>query len=409
MNSFFHSQDSFGDKISRELGLLSAAGQGIVDAGAEAWQNKGESALKIGGGALGGAALALVSNKAGLLGKVILAGSAVSFGLELARRGTDVAGAVVETWSSGDRFAQNKKLVGDSIGTFLVDGVLMSAGGYAGARITSNSTVNAFLKKGVGEVQARLPSAVVWREERLLDTLASYHPGTAQHSRRVGSLSKEIAKELGLSTRQKVVSAHAGKMHDIGKLETPKQILMEDGHLTAAERAVMEQHTAHTYTKLEKLNYPQRLAETPKVAAGHHENIDGSGYHRGLKGDEVTIEMRVLKVADEWDALTQPRDYKGRWPIPTVQSALQEEVAAGHIDGKVLNALYHVPAAKVLKIMNNGTQPPNTGWLRGVSLQRFLDVAAYGLQQRAGDPSFRSILDFVYKPPTLNNLAVVSH
>jgi HD-GYP domain len=133
------------------------------------------------------------------------------------------------------------------------------------------------------------------------------------------------------------------------------------------------------------------------VAAGHHENIDGSGYYRGLKGDEVTVEMRVLKVADEWDALTQSRDYKGRWPLPKVQKALQDEVAAGHIDGKVLEALYHVPAANVLEIMNNGAQPPYTGWLRGVSLQRFLDVAVYGGRQRAGEPRFGSILDFVYK------------
>jgi HD-GYP domain-containing protein (c-di-GMP phosphodiesterase class II) len=397
-------EDKFGDKVSREFELVGAAGQGILNAASDAWENKGESALKIGGGLVAGAAIGLVSSKGGLLGKVVGTAALVSLGLQVAQKGTEVGGAMVETWTSPERLEENKTLVGNSIGSFVVDGLLMSAGGYAGARFSASPTVQGLASKGWGEIQARLPARVFWKEEKLMSELAAFHSGTAEHSRRVGSLSKLISEELGMSTRQQVVVQHAGKMHDVGKLEVPHSIVSKPGELTAIERKMMEVHTASTFRRLDELHYPRRFAETPKVAAGHHESIDGSGYHLGLKGDQVTAEMRVLKVADEWDALTSARDYKPRWPIQQVESALQSEVTAGHMDGQILSAFYRTPAAKVLEIMSNGKVHAQS-WMQDVSLRRLLDVAVYGAQQRTGEPSFRAFFDQVYGHPSLRPAA----
>lgn len=402
-SSSYDYQDSFGDKVSREFELLGAAGQGIANAASDAWDNKGESALKIGGGLVVGAAIGLVSGRGGLLAKVVGTAAAVSFGLELANRGAEVGGAMINTWNSPERLQEHKSLVGNSIGSFVVDGLLMSAGGYAGARLGANPTVQGLGSKGWTELQARLPARVFWKEEKLMGELARFHGGTAEHSRRVSSLSKLISEEIGMNARQQVVVEHAGKMHDIGKLDVPHSLLTKKGDLTPVERKMMEVHTGRTFARLDELHYPRRFEETPRVAAGHHENIDGSGYHLGLKGDEVTHEMRVLKIADEWDALTSARDYKPRWPIPKVESALQSEVRAGHVDGQILKGFYQIPAAKVLEIMSNGTGSAPS-WLQDVSLRRFLDVAVYGAAQRAGEPSFRAFFNQVYGTPGRQNL-----
>jgi HD-GYP domain-containing protein (c-di-GMP phosphodiesterase class II) len=160
---------------------------------------------------------------------------------------------------------------------------------------------------------------------------------TGRHLRRMSRFSGILAQGIGLSFQEAEDIRYAAPLHDIGKVAIPDTILRKPGKLTVEEFEEMKKHTVYGAKML--ANAESRLLRlAAKVAVGHHEWYNGSGYPYGLKGDMISLEARVVTVADVFDALSSKRVYKGEW---TVEDALKyiEERAGKQFDPKVVAAL----------------------------------------------------------------------
>jgi len=156
----------------------------------------------------------------------------------------------------------------------------------------------------------------------LIDALAltveTRDPYTAGHQRRVTNLARAIAKEMDLSEDQIDGIRMAGVIHDLGKISVPAEILTRPGKLTPLEFSLIKTHPQVAYDILKTIEFPWPVAE---IVYQHHEKIDGSGYPRGLRGDEILIEARILTVADVVEAMSSHRPYRASLGI---ESSLDE-------------------------------------------------------------------------------------
>ncbi|PYT05584.1 MAG: hypothetical protein DMF60_11450, partial [Acidobacteria bacterium] len=132
---------------------------------------------------------------------------------------------------------------------------------------------------------------------------------TAGHSERVGVIASGVARQLGLNEADARAVYYAGLLHDYGKIGVRDDVLLKPAKLTAEEYEHIKQHPQHTYRLLSKMRFPEDLADVPLVAASHHERWDGSGYPRGLKGEQIPLGSRIVAIADAYDAITEERGY----------------------------------------------------------------------------------------------------
>jgi putative nucleotidyltransferase with HDIG domain len=130
---------------------------------------------------------------------------------------------------------------------------------------------------------------------------------TAGHSQRVCRYSLEIARALGWSESQLGSLARGAYLHDIGKLGIPDGILLKPGPLTDKERNAMQRHVEIGFSLVADIAF---LADAAEMILAHHERYDGSGYPRGLKGNEILPSARIFAVADSFDAITSDRPYR---------------------------------------------------------------------------------------------------
>ncbi len=159
-------------------------------------------------------------------------------------------------------------------------------------------------------------------------------PFTAQHSARVGCLAKHIATRYGLFDEQCQKIEIAGFLHDIGKLRTPDNILEKPGKLTETERSIMNQHSYETF---EILRHIKGLEEVSAWAAFHHEGLNGTGYPFHPREKDLSIEARIIAVADVFQALVQDRPYRKGMPLVKVLSILNEFVESGKLDEAIVD------------------------------------------------------------------------
>jgi len=147
----------------------------------------------------------------------------------------------------------------------------------------------------------------------ILGSVAEGHSKeTTLHVQRVSQFSYLLAKLFGMSVDEASLLKNAASLHDIGKIAIPSHILHKDGSLTKSEYKEMRKHASLGSTILENSSLP--LFKAAKiVAAQHHEKYDGSGYPKGLKGEEIHIYGRIVALADVFDALMFKRSYKDEW------------------------------------------------------------------------------------------------
>jgi PAS domain S-box-containing protein/putative nucleotidyltransferase with HDIG domain len=158
--------------------------------------------------------------------------------------------------------------------------------------------------------------------EQTVESLASIaemrDPYTAGHQVRVASLACRIASEIGIPAEQIGVIRTAAMLHDIGKIVVPPEILNKPGRLSAPERSLVEGHAQASYDILKTIEFEFPIAE---IIWQHHEKLDGSGYPRGLSGDSILKEARILTVADIVEAMVSHRPYR---PALSLKTALEE-------------------------------------------------------------------------------------
>jgi PAS domain S-box-containing protein len=157
---------------------------------------------------------------------------------------------------------------------------------------------------------------------------------TEGHSRRVTELTVRLARAFSLPSEVLAHIRRGALLHDIGKMGVPDHILLKPGKLTPEEWAIMQQHPALAYQLLAPITFLRPALDIPYC---HHEKWDGSGYPRGLKGDEIPLAARLFAVVDVWDALGSDRPYRAAWP----PDQIREHILAGsgtHFDPQVVEA-----------------------------------------------------------------------
>jgi len=147
---------------------------------------------------------------------------------------------------------------------------------------------------------------------------------TGNHVKRVAEYSKLLALKYGLKLEEAELLKQASPMHDIGKVGIPDAILNKPAKLNSQEWKVMQTHAELGYEML-KHSDREILKAAAIVAMTHHEKFDGSGYPKGLRGDEIHIYGRITAVADVFDALGSDRVYKKAWKIDEILELLKEE------------------------------------------------------------------------------------
>jgi putative nucleotidyltransferase with HDIG domain len=138
-------------------------------------------------------------------------------------------------------------------------------------------------------------------------TVENKDPYTAGHQRRVADLSMGIGREMNLDNTKLDELRVAALLHDIGKIYIPSEILNKPGKLKPIEFQLIKLHAEDGYTTLKNIEFPWPIAE---IVFEHHERCDGSGYPRGLRGDEILLTARILAVADVVEAITSMRPYR---------------------------------------------------------------------------------------------------
>lgn len=151
----------------------------------------------------------------------------------------------------------------------------------------------------------------------------SKSPYTSGHSERVTVFTDLIAEEMDYDAEQRRWLRRAALLHDIGKLGISNSILDKPDKLTNDEFREIKKHPVYSEQILANIRVFARLAP---VAGGHHERLDGKGYPNGLKGDEISMETRIVTVADIFDALTAERPYRKAMPVAKALSIMAGEV-----------------------------------------------------------------------------------
>jgi putative nucleotidyltransferase with HDIG domain len=161
---------------------------------------------------------------------------------------------------------------------------------------------------------------------------------TEGHSERVTNLTVRLAKAMGISGEALVNIRRGALLHDIGKMGTPDGILHKNGPLDGEERRIIEKHPQDAYNMLYQIEYLRSALEVPYC---HHEKWDGTGYPRGLKGEEIPISARMFAIVDVYDALISDRPYRKAWPLEEVIKHVQEQKGT-HFDPLVVDAFLNL-------------------------------------------------------------------
>ncbi|HWP97130.1 MAG TPA: HD domain-containing phosphohydrolase [Syntrophomonadaceae bacterium] len=166
---------------------------------------------------------------------------------------------------------------------------------------------------------------------RTLDAKDRYTEG---HTERVSQYSIFLGERLGFSDKRLETLRIGALIHDIGKIGIDQNILNKPGKLTDEERHHIEMHPSLGQQICSPL---KALHEVEEIIRGHHEKLDGSGYPDGLKGEEISLETRIVTIADIFDALTTERSYRKALPVDRAMEIMKLEAAQGKLDAQLFH------------------------------------------------------------------------
>src|SRR5436309_3163969 len=191
------------------------------------------------------------------------------------------------------------------------------------------------LRKAMGNLERSYDITL----EALGDALDLKDAETEGHSKRVTAFTIAMARAMGLPPEKIRIIARGAFLHDIGKMAIPDAILRKPGPLTKDETAIMQEHALRGYQMLRKIPF---LSEASEIVYSHQEKFDGTGYPRGLKGEEIPLGARIFSVADTLDAITSDRPYR---PAQTFAAARIEITKFGgtQFDPKVVEIFVAMP------------------------------------------------------------------
>ena len=173
--------------------------------------------------------------------------------------------------------------------------------------IMRNISLRKEAEEAIRTSKERLKEVLFGATKALIGIIEERDPYTRGHSEGVARLAVAIGQRMGLSHEEITGLYIAGLLHDVGKVAIPLEILVKPGKLEEKETALIREHPTLGYEVLKEIDFPWPVA---LVALQHHERLDGSGYPKGLKGKEITLEARIIAVADVLDAMSHHRPYR---------------------------------------------------------------------------------------------------
>ncbi|MES9960244.1 MAG: HD domain-containing phosphohydrolase [Sedimenticola sp.] len=185
---------------------------------------------------------------------------------------------------------------------------------------------------------ARLQEALLQTIAVTARTIEKRDPFTAGHQQRVSGLVVRIARQMGLKTDRITGLKLGALIHDIGKISIPSEVLVRPGELTDTEFSLVKDHCELGYDILKDVDLPWPVAD---LIYHHHERLDGSGYPQGLKGDQISMEARILAVADMVEAMSSHRPYRHAFEMTRVREEIINQQGK-QLDGDVVDACIRV-------------------------------------------------------------------
>ncbi len=192
--------------------------------------------------------------------------------------------------------------------------------------------------------------------DALVATIELRDAYTKGHSKRVASLSAQLATTLGLSQQEIRDIYYAGWIHDLGKIGIPDVVLLKPEKLTTAEYVLIQQHSALSGMIIERMDAWRHLVP---LVRHHHERVDGKGYPDGLVGDEIPLGARILAVADIYDALTSRRVYREGMTSDKAHQIMMKMCQDGHIDAMLTKLFFDNLSTYIIPDEDEGIHLPS--------------------------------------------------
>jgi putative nucleotidyltransferase with HDIG domain len=164
---------------------------------------------------------------------------------------------------------------------------------------------------------------------------------TEGHTKRVTALTQRLAQTMGVDDDTLVHITRGALLHDIGKMAIPDGILLKPGSLTPEERTLIQKHPVYAYEMLNPIKFLHPALDIPYC---HHEKWDGSGYPRGLKGEEIPFAARIFCIIDVWDALVSDRPYRAGLEPADVRKSIREQSGI-HFEPRVVDVFLNMDVA----------------------------------------------------------------
>jgi putative nucleotidyltransferase with HDIG domain len=226
--------------------------------------------------------------------------------------------------------------------------------------VIENRSYQRSLEQQVEERTAQLTNAIEQLEQSYDDTLEALGSAldlkdaeTEGHCQRVTAFCISIAKEMPVPGPYLAVLARAAFLHDIGKMAIPDGILRKPGPLNDDEKQIMRKHCEIGYNMLIRIPF---LRDAAEIVLAHQEFYDGSGYPRGLKGDQIPLGARIFTIADSLDAMISDRPYRRALPMSHAREEIQR-CSGSQFDPAVVNVFMSIPERHWLELRENLGSP----------------------------------------------------